>query len=1137
MQLTAKHRSLHWRNDKIKKLTKIMKLTALLLFVVCLQLSAKTWGQNVTLKVKNVPLKEVCKEIQKQTGYNIMADEAVLLKAGKVSLNVHNMPVAAALQQCLKNKPITYSISEGSIVLKAATIATVQSTAIMKQNPPPPIELKGLVTDSKGTPLNSVTVLVKGSNVGTITNENGQFILNNINTTDQIEVSIVGYFSQTVKVGANTFLKIVLIEEKKEMEEAIVVGYGNVKKKDITGSVVRIGQKSIEQSSFTTIGQVLQGQVSGMEVVSGNGRPGDQVRIRIRGESSLQGDASPLIVIDDVPMPDGYDINLINPNDITNIDILKGASAAAIFGSKGSGGVILITTKRGGSNAPEITLNSNVSTKGFVSRIEGLNAEDYKALAGRQVPYNYEILRQQFPDRYHDLRTASEFRMIAVPGYFGNADTKWTDVLTQRPLNLNQIVGIRGGSTEASYYASFGFTKDMGRIIENESSRKTLLLNMDLRPKKFFEMGFRISGSDNPIVSALGGDLNSVFNRRPDVPVYDNLGNYYRHFSTGQNVLLDNPLQVAKNAPELSNNFQYTISGYGKIIFNKNLRYQITYAYTDQKGEASTFEGSYTASGSANGITGVRRNSSNYSRQVNMDNTLTYTLSKSKHDLIALVGTTFNKDNVGTFNQVYQNFPDDLIQNATYNATQWISSNGSDDGSAAVSAFSRLNYRYNDRYLFTGTIRRDVSSRFSPAYRSGWFPSAALGWVMSEEKFLKNNNINLSFMKLRLGYGVTGDSRIGRYSWRTLFGNGSYFNQPAVRPIATGNENVRWEQSNQLDLGIDFGFWKNRITGTLGYYNKKTNGLLYAYSLVPSAGLTNVNLNLAKINNVGIEFDFKAQLIEQKDWSFSVGANIASNRGKVLNLDKSVVADAFGTVLGANTTSVLQEGKPIGLIYGYNALGIVQSYEQGQKLLTTPGVAFFSGSGAGETYYEDLDGDGRLSLLYDRKVIGKSVPDFFGGFNMDLRYKKFTARVTGKYSYGASKHWTALRDNFHTNLFNPDNSLTYALLGWTPDLPNSPFQRFGSSFEPFADNYLYDGSYLKFTDAYLTYDLTSRWVEKIGLRTLSVYGAVNNIVTLTRYPGSNVESFSNNPVSGTALDFSIYPLERTYTLGVKLLLR
>ncbi|MBE0677781.1 MAG: TonB-dependent receptor [Bacteroidales bacterium] len=1124
----------------------IMTNTFILAFIFTINLSAMVAGQSVSLDIRNGTLKDCLNDIEKQTGLGFLysSSDIDLIRALEVRLN--HVSVNEALELILAKTNLQYEIDSKVILIKKKNpelelpdLSSAPDLALQQKQ-----EVSGTIKDETGLPMFGVNVLEKGTLNGVSTDVEGKYSIQVASSNAILYFSFLGYFAEEIPVNGQATIDIKMRPAVNEIEEAVVIGYGSVKKKDLTGSVVRITSKVLENTGFTSTGQILQGQVSGMEVLSGNGRPGDQVRIRIRGESSLQGDASPLIVIDEVPMPDSYDLNLINPNDIQSIDILKGASAAAIYGAKGSAGVILITTKQGKQGGFEVFYNGNVSVQAYSTKIQGLGAEDYKEIVTRGLLYNDQYKKYIAPKANLDIRTASEFTRVAVPGYFGEAETDWTEYLTQTPLNTNHLLGIRGGSKEASYYASFGYTSDKGIIIGNESKRLTANLKMDLRPTRFFEMGFNVSAANNPVRRSLfGGDwgagdgMKLVYSMRPDIPAYDDAGNYYRFWSTGHNRYLDNPLQMAKEAPSLNKTFSYNLNGYGRILFTKDLRYQLTYSYSASESEGSNYWGSYTYSGSGGyyrGVDGELHTTSGYSNQLNVDNVLYYTKTTGRHDISLMAGTTFNQDKDGYFNQIFQNFPDDYILNAAYNATKWVSSSGSDDASAFFSVYGRANYKFADRYLFTGTIRRDASSKFATQYRAGWFPSLALAWVLSEENFLKDNSFGLSFLKLRSGWGLTGNNRIGRYSWRTMFSGSEYFGLPGTVPISIGNDEVRWEETSQLDLAVDFGFFENRLMGTFGYYYKFTDGLLFGYSLSPSAGLTKVNRNIAQIENKGLEFELKGQIIENSDWSLFVGLNVSGNRGKVLNLDKEVVGDAFGNAISSSATSVLKVGEPLGLIYGYRVAGVYQTAQQAYETSIAQSGNFAQ---LGRYYYKDLNEDGKIDALYDREVIGKTEPDFFGGVNTDFRYKRFTARMVGKFSVGAQKHWSGLQDQFHANLSNPSNVLEYSLQSWTPNNPNSVFQRFGAGWEKgVSDNYIFDASFFKITDLTMGYDLPEKWVTKAGISAVNIYGSVNNILTLTTYPGTNVEAYSSG-ISGAAQDMSIYPLARTFTLGVKVMIR
>ncbi|MEE4117119.1 MAG: SusC/RagA family TonB-linked outer membrane protein, partial [Marinilabiliaceae bacterium] len=650
-------------------------------FLLTMSVSASVLGQKVSIDMSDATLEECIKAIESQTDLGFFYKVRQVRKVDGISITAYDEMVDDVLDELLSGTTLTYQLSKGVILIKPKPVVRraskpvnvpVQESTLAKLK-----KVTGTVTDEDGQTLPGATIREKGTTNGVAADENGKFEIEVQDNNAVLIISFLGYETVEVAVGSSTTIDVSLVLALNELEEAVVIGYGTSKKKDLTGSVVRISEKAFESSSFTDMGQILQGQVAGMEIVSGNGRPGDQVRIRIRGESSLQGDASPLIVIDEVPMPDNYDLNLINPNDIQNIDILKGASAAAIYGSKGSAGVVLITTKQGKEGTAEVFYNGNISIQQYSNKIQGLNAEQYKTLLMRESIYDwvgksvwYVENYNRNPYYYGDMRQYGYFHRVFDPTYFEDSDTDWSEVLTQNPINNNHTLGIRGGNKEASYYASFGYTDNKGIIINNFSKRLSLNLNLDIRPTKWFEMGFRVNGSKNPVSNT--GDYSLIWTQRPDIPVYNEDGSYYRYYSVGHSRYRDNALQLAEKAPSLSDNLSYTLSGYGRIVFSKNLRYQATYSYSESKGESSRFTPSYTYAGSGGyygGVSGIRNSTSSYSNQINFDNALHYAFTNEIHDVSAMIGTTFNQDKAGYVSAEFQDFPDDYIQNVEYNAT------------------------------------------------------------------------------------------------------------------------------------------------------------------------------------------------------------------------------------------------------------------------------------------------------------------------------------------------------------------------------------------------------------------------------------------------------------------------------------
>lgn len=1115
------------------------------LIVLATWLPLMAWAEpaysqkKIKMEVQGAPLEEVLKELQVQSGYYILFNKQEVQGVKKVSLKVDMVSVEDALERCLRNTPLQYIIEDRTILISLKK----------KEDEPEKKEgmiIRGVVKDAKGGVLPGVTIVIKGTKVGTATGIDGEFSMNIVRQdTATLIFSFVGMKTREVKWTGQSKLNVVLEDQVSEIDEVVVIGYGTSTKKDLTGSVASFDTRVIEESTATNVAAMMQGQVSGLSILAGSGAPGSSARLEIRGVPSLSGATSPLIVVDNVPMTSDFDVNELNPDDIQRIDVLKGASSAAIYGSRAAAGVIMITTKAGRRNQkPVVHYSFDYSITGLVSDIHTLTTDEFKMLVLEAAANSAKAAG------YDDVTKYPTYKTFTDPDYWGNADTPWMDYIMRDGSKQQHKVSIRGGGETVGYNASLGYTDEQGQVKGTEYKRYTydVGFNTDINP--WIRAMVKVSGTIADRTSNNAG-LSIAAQARPDLEPYNEDGSYYIHSYTwyGRTYYVGNPIAEMEENKNRSESHNTRLTGNLEFKILPELTLMTQYTYQSRKGEGYGYASSQTEEGSFNwsgqkGL-GVKRHSKGSSTELEIR--LSYMKNFSgNHRLSAVLAGNYNDEDSESYSLAMSDFADDYVQNAIWQGTnpyQYGMLKGNASGSKLLSFVGRIEYKFKDRYLFTGTLRLDGSSKFAPDYRWGTFPSFAAAWILSEENFMKDID-SISFLKLRAGWGKSGNGFVGEYGWRTLYSTTDYQGRPAMVPSQIGNDELKWEATEQYDLGLDFGFLKDqRIRGSLGFYLKKTEGLLYPFTMALSTGMTSTTVNFANIENKGIEFDLSAAIIQNKNWDWSFGFNIGKNINKITGLDAKYVSSPGSTSLG---NTVIQEGKSLGLIYGYQTDGVFRSqeevdyYESLNEDYMYQEKYSYRKTIPGDLKFVDQDGDGRVNRDYgnldDKVVLGCSRPDFEGGFNTRLRWKGLTLSVQGTFSYGAKKAWLSEANQFTFSSVGTVNVLDVALKRWTPENPTSnyPCVRIDFLNTDFTDFSVHDASYLKVQNINLEYKLPESIVRKTKiLGNVSVFVSANNVCTFTSYPGPSPESYSSNTIQGAAIDTEAYPRTRTFNFGLK----
>ena len=992
--------------------------------------------------------------------------------------------------------------------------------------------VQGTITDDQGEPIPGTTVAVKGTTIGTVSDIDGKYSLN-VPETGILVFSFIGFQIQEIPIGNQSIIDVQLKAQVSDLGEVVVVGYGVQRKSDLTGSVSSVGSKEIKQVAIASLDQALQGRASGVQVTQASAAPGGGVSIRIRGGNSINASNEPLYVIDGIPIfpnnatfspgntgggqPQNALANL-NPGDIESMEILKDASATAIYGSRGANGVVIITTKRGKAGATNVDFESYYGVQQVARRLPLLNAEEFAIIAneareGRGLP---PIFSQQ---------EIANFR---------NNSTDWQDeVFREAPIQNHQVT-ISGGDSKTRYAISGNYFNQQGVILNSGFERGSIRVNVDKTLNNKITVGNSLSISravNNQQVTdqTRGGVVNGALVFSPTLPVFDSEGNFtFDNSSIPGSQQVGNPVQDAVETlnKTVTNRFLGNVFLDWKIM--DNLIFRASGGMDYQAGRRDFYAPSTNNRGrNAFGSALVQAN--NVFSPVGTL-TLNYDKKFEQSHLTLLGGYESQSQMVDFIGASATNFPTDALGSDNLGLGQIVGTPFSGrDLWRLDSWFGRINYTLLDKFLFTGTFRADGSSRFGAGNKWGYFPSAAVGYNMSNEPFV--NNINwLSTLKLTTSWGLTGNQEIGLYqSLSQLNTQRNAFGSVIAIGLAPGripNPDLRWEKTNQVNVGLEIGLIEDRIFFEAAAYYKRTQDLLLPLDLPRTTGFATILQNIGSVENKGLEMAVNSTNLTGA-FKWSTNANITFNRNKVLELGPGETFRlAPGTGDGhlqIGNSSILQVGSPVGSFFGLVTDGI---YQVGDEV--TPGSSSFGSVGPGDIRYVDVNGDGRIDNN-DRTIIGDPQPKFFYGMNNDFSYKNFDLSIFIVGSYG-NDVWNV---NSH-ELFRNDgatNNVRGVMNRWTPDNPSNEWP--SSRTRPFvlSDRHIEDASFLRIRTITLGYNLPTSGIN--WLRSCRVYLQGQNLFTFTSYTGFDpeVNSLGQNPI-GIGIDRGTFPMAKSFILGV-----
>ncbi len=1162
-----------------RKILLMMKMTFfLLLLAVSQALAIESYSQEtkLTLNFKNTSLREILASIEDQSQFYFLYSSKIIDVDRTVdAINIEGKNIFETLDEVLRNTNIKYTVKNRQILL-----SNEKTSGNFVSNDQQVKTISGKVTDLNGAPLPGVTVVIKGTTDGTITDVNGKYRLSNIPDKAILIFSFVGMKQQEMPVNKSV-INVTMEEETIGIEEVVAVGYGTVKKRDLTGSVSSVGGEALKSLPVTSAAEALAGRLAGVTVTTTEGSPDAEIKIRVRGGGSITQDNSPLYIVDGFPVSS---ISDIPPADIQSIDVLKDASSTAIYGARGANGVIIITTKTAGAGKLAI----NYDFYGGIKKV----AKKYHVLSPYQfAQYQYELaaLDDEVESEYED--------------YFGSYDdvelykykkgTDWQDVVFGNTgTTFNHSLSIQNGTDKLSYNFSYNRTDNDAIMMMSDLSRDNLSLKVNSKPLDWLKFNFSARYSDTRVNGGGTNDVSGV-----EKSTYD---------SRLKNAVLYTPIELSSSVSASDDeeesefgslypptttipdndryqhirrfDFDGSVSAVliKNLIFRSDIGKRINYVEDDRFFGCSTY---YVTSGDA-----TYKNApavyliNKESNTLRNANTLNYNFKKllpRDHNLSLLLGEEYTFSDSKKLTDVIENFPTFFDSNMAWHfTTEGVAistTNYYSPDDKLLSFFGRLNYDYKDKYLVTGTFRADGSSKFAKGNRWGYFPSAAIAWRISDEPFLKNFD-KLTNLKLRVSYGAAGNNNIDALAYMQTYSSTSTTYLPSSLSTSywsTGtsmsNKDLKWETTISRNIGLDYGFFRNRLNGGIEVYKNTTKNLLIDYP-VSGSGYETQTRNIGETSNHGLELNINAVVVDKKDFNLNCSFNISFNRNKVESLgglDDINSNSAWTSSSYASNDYMVYVGRPVGLMYGFVVDGDGMystddfnwngsSWELVTQDQNTPDNSTIDGKswGPGALKLKDLDGSGTIDNS-DRTIIGNANPKFTGGFNINAAYRglDFTAGFT--FSYG-NDIYNASKIEFTSAYYHYRNTLTMNAPGkhyTTVDYGSgdiitdagalAEMNKDAKLWAPPTGNYAFtswaveDGSFLRLNNVTIGYTLPGKWTSRIHLQRFRIFVTGYNLYCWNNYSGLDPEVDTRRSTGLTpGVDYSAYPKSRSYNAGV-----
>ena len=1130
-----------------------MKLLALFVFVSILQVKATVFAQKISIDVKNAPLKEVFMLITKQSSYEFVYDSKSLQQTKAVSIKAINQPLIAVLKECFKEQPVDFKIQDNAIVIVPAEIKAAQ-----------PQQVKGKVTDETGEPLIGVAVTIQGSKKGTVTDLNGGFSLS-LDKGDVLVFSYIGFKPHEVTYTGQESLLVTLEVQSKGLDEIVVVGYGTQSRGNITGAVGKVDFKEIKDQAVPSYDQALIGKIAGFQVSQSSGEPGRGVTFKVRGTGSITAGNGPLIVVDGYPLDAQNQANeFVNMNDVASIEVLKDASSAAIYGSRGANGVVIITTKQGKSGKLNVSYSNISGVQSVSKKIEMLDAYQYAQLAKNAHDNAWVDFKAgnsaSTPDADRGPVESAGYYWNQTPpelypylnGVKGLTNTDWQDEIFRNAFISNQSLSFSGGNEKNKFFVTANYTNQEGVVIESGYERYAARVNFDSKRNKFgFGLNLSPSYSREDRVNDEGpysseSVIGSALQMAPNWPVYNEDGSFnfdgngkWRIGKDYQHNAVLNPVAIAKL---IDNQVAHT-NVLGRLYLNyefvKDLKYEISLGATLNDYSNRTYRPSTLPNLGQNFYTSasnpVATNSQTFIYNWIIEHTLNYSKTFGDHSFKFLGGFTSQKNYSEQNGVTATNFPNDLVK--TINAGTVISGSANIQEWSLMSLLSRVQYNYKNKYLASAALRADGSSRFGPKNKWGYFPSASVGWRVSSEDFFDNIK-TISNLKLRASYGVTGNFQIGNYDHISKIdgrnyilgsGNGSIAN--GLVPVNVSNDRLGWETTSMIDFGLDIGFFSQDLTLELDWYNKKTTNLLLNVPVPLTTGFGSARQNIGEVNNKGFEVSVGYQhQFDKLEWG--VKGNISTNKNKVVALGagNAAIIDNNGT---GHTFFITEVGSPVGSYYLLKQDGVFRNQEE------IDNYPHFGNAKPGDFKFVDINGDGKLDVNTDRTIVGDFFPDYTFGLSNNFAYKNFDLSFSFQGVQGVevinlmNRYINSMEGNFNNTVRALDRWISEDELG---DGNTNRANRKSKGNNGRSSNWhVEDGSYVRLQNVTFGYNIPASITKKLKISNVRVFVSGQNLYTWTDYTGYNpeVNNYDGNALT-PGIDYGAYPLNRTLSFGLNL---
>ncbi|WP_346318032.1 TonB-dependent receptor [Chitinophaga sp. YIM B06452] len=1087
-----------------------MKLIVLLMTTALLEVHAAGFAQTVSISARSTSLEKVFKEIRKQTGYTFLYTDEQLFHARAFSLELKDVPLRQALDQCFENQPLHYTIENKTIVVK-------RKPAANNTVAPADVVVKGKVTDDKGQPLPGVTIQVKGTARGVTTNANGEYSIEVPGPDAVLIVSSIGYDRREVPVGGNTELNIDLKVSASRITELVVVGYGEQKRGSLTSAISSLTAKDFEAQPVNRIDQVLQGRVTGVQVTNSAGSPGGAVRIRIRGANSINGDNGPIYVVDGFV---GAELFSINPDDIESIQVLKDAAATAIYGSRGSNGVILVTTKKGSKGGLKVNFTTRLSTSQVIKKMDLLNAEEFATTVN---------------ERATALGTAKPFTDEQIDGFRKNGGTNWQDEIFRNALGQEYQLSLSNGNDKSGYFISGDYLNQDGVINNSSYRRYTLRSNINSKLTNKVSTFLNITGSystaQNVDIPADGphSPLAQAATWSPTVPVRKADGTYTTTDPVGS--VFFNP--VALTTEQISARERMLANAIGGFKFDDialpGLSLSLQYGANYLEYQDKSFAGKVINSGTA--TASLRTNKEIKLQSTNM---LNYRRTFNDHSIDATA--------VLEYQQIVYSYMSAGASNLTYESFHWnnltqgtAGSPGSGYSKSSIfSLVGRVNYGYKDRYLLSAAVRRDGSSKFLGGNKYSYFPSFSAGWIISQEPFMKDQEL-FSNLKLRGSWGFTGNDGVGPYSTFSAYSNrnASFTNSTFQNGLilgVIGNPDLKWETTEQQNAGIDASLLNGRVNISADYFVKNTRDLLLNENLPIYLGGNVITRNVGSVQNKGWEFSVEGDVVNRGAVTWNTAVNVSFVKNNVRSTgSKSIIFDPNNRKIGGGMSPqsefVVMAGQPLGAIWGLQYLG---TWKPGEEA-----AAAKFGAKPGDSRYLDLKEDGVIDAG-DYAVIGTGIPRTSLGWTNTINYKTFSLNIFFQGMFGFDK----LNYNNAAAMYLGGDARQATLRdildryipgkNETSDIP-----AFSSTNKNFTQStrFLEKADFLRLKNVSLSYTLPRPILRHVGLK---VFVSATNILTFTDYSGIDPEASSSSGDFRQGIDYGSYPNAKTITGGLTL---